>query len=132
MYDLASTYQAQERIDEMLHLARRIHARYPNYFFARTMLAIDHAFAGEIDEARALLDPLLARKKLRVSEFRALCSAEVEVELAAGKPDIARSWVGFLEKIGTESETVKDLTQRIEQVGGATRWTVRRQPRKPR
>ena len=79
-------------MDEAEALLRQIHERFPDYFFARTGMAKLHIVAGRLDEAKALLDPLMQRRRFHLSEFAAFASAEIDYWLAKGSPEGARQW----------------------------------------
>jgi hypothetical protein len=48
--------------------------------------------------ARALLDPLLARRRMHFSEFASVAIAHIETGLADGKPHEAKSWLEMWER----------------------------------
>jgi len=90
--NLAAALNQQGRKEEFRALVERIHALDPDYLFGRTNLAIVRITDGRIDEARALLQPVMARKHFHVSEFSALMHAQLELCMAEGEVDGARSW----------------------------------------
>jgi hypothetical protein len=79
-------------------MLQEVHSRFPVYLFARTALAQLLVQAGELDKARATLDPILARPRLHFSEFTALCGAEIELALAKGQRQGAKSWLEMWER----------------------------------
>jgi tetratricopeptide (TPR) repeat protein len=93
LYNLANAIAIQGREEEALAQVRDIHKRFPDYTFARTRLAQDAAARRDFDAARALLDPLMTRTRFHVSEYAALCMAHIELLMAEGKKDGARSWL---------------------------------------
>jgi Flp pilus assembly protein TadD len=95
--NLAAAYMLQGRIDEGEQLIRQIHARFPDYFFGTIGAARLAVNAGQLDEATALLRPLLERKKFHTSEFTALAMAEIQLQLARGEREGARSWLQLWE-----------------------------------
>jgi len=50
---------------------------------------------GEIEEAKALIQPLLTREQLHFREFAALCSAQIELSLAEENREAAESWLAM-------------------------------------
>ncbi len=90
--NLAAALNRQGRKEEFRALVERIHALDPDYLFGRTNLAILRITDGRIDEARALLQPVMARKHFHVSEFSALMHAQLELCMAEGEMDGARTW----------------------------------------
>lgn len=103
--NLAAAYVLQDRIEESKQLIRQIHDRFPDYFFGRIGAARLAIEAGQLDEALALLRPLLGQKKFHTSEFTALAQAEIELLLARGEREGARSWLKMWE------DTVPDHPQ---------------------
>ena len=95
--NLAAAYMLQDRIDEGKQLIRQIHARFPDYFFGTIGAARLAIEAGQLDEAMTLLRPLLERKKFHTSEFAALAMLEIELQLARGERDGAKSWLQMWE-----------------------------------
>lgn len=91
--NLAIAYEMQGRSAEALSLEREIHQRHPDYLFARVGLARKSIADGRLDEAEALLKPLLSRRRLHFSELAALCHAQIELFVAQNNTDAARSWL---------------------------------------
>jgi len=91
--NLAATFAARNRPAEAEPIWRAILERHPDYLFARASLGRVAAQRGEVTEARALLDPLLTRRRMHFSEFSALAMGLIETALAAGQPREAQSWL---------------------------------------
>ncbi len=91
--NLCLAYQRQGRDQEAAALAHRLHAQQPDYLFSRVTVARLALREGKIDEARALLLPLLSRQRLHTSELAVLCQAQMDLLLAEGKPESARQWL---------------------------------------
>jgi predicted Zn-dependent protease len=113
MNNLAEAYELQGRADEAHALLLETHQRFPDYFFARAAVAIIRAKKGEVDEAKILLEPLRTQSKYHISEFVALCMAEVEMDLAMGQPEAARHWANMLAQIEPDHPVVKRLQNRL-------------------
>jgi tetratricopeptide (TPR) repeat protein len=79
-------------------LIRDIHQRFPDYLFARVSVARLYVREGNLEKARGLLEPLHARKRFHVSEFLALCKAEIEWQMAKFGPTGARTWLEMWER----------------------------------
>jgi Tfp pilus assembly protein PilF len=93
MNNLALACAQQGRSDESEALTVRVHQRHPDYLFGRTALAGLAAERGDLDRARQLLEPLLGRPRLHVTEFAALCMAELNLHLAEGNRAQAEHWL---------------------------------------
>jgi predicted Zn-dependent protease len=76
-----------------------LHARLPDYLFARTALARMRIREGRLEEAKDLLNPLRERRRLHLGEFRALTLADIDLLVASGERETARSllasWEGM-------------------------------------
>jgi tetratricopeptide (TPR) repeat protein len=109
----AIAYSLQGRAEEAEALIRQIHERHPDYLFARVGLAQRHIERGEFKEARELLDPLLHRKRLHYSEFDSLCGATIQLHLAEGNRDAARSWFDLWESTDPENPKLELFRRRV-------------------
>ncbi|MFN2283624.1 MAG: tetratricopeptide repeat protein [Anaerolineae bacterium] len=99
----ALSYVLQGRAEEAEAILRQIHERNPDYLFARVGLAQRHVERGELEAARELLEPLLHRKRLHFSEFDGMCGGFVQLTLAEGDRDAARSWFGLWESVDPDN-----------------------------
>jgi tetratricopeptide (TPR) repeat protein len=111
--NLATAYEQQGRKKEAHELLRQIHAEHPDYLFARTALASIHVHKGELEAAEELLRPILSRRKLHISEFSALCTAEIELSLAKDAPDSARSWLAMWENAYPDHPGIQFWKERL-------------------
>jgi tetratricopeptide (TPR) repeat protein len=93
MNNLAVACAHLGRTEETEVLSLRLHERHPDYLFGRTALASLSAERGDLERARQLLAPLLTRQRLHVSEFSALCMAQVNLALAEQNREQARHWL---------------------------------------
>lgn len=91
--NLAACYGVQGRIEEMQALARKIHERWPDYFFGQIAMANLASEAGEWEQAERLLESLRRRKKFHTTEFSALAAAYAQLFARRGQIDGARSWL---------------------------------------
>jgi len=96
--NLAATHAASDRQTEVESIWRAILEREPDYLFARASLGRIEAQRGHVAEARALLDPLLARRRMHLSEFATVAIAHIKTGLADGKPHEAKSWLEMWER----------------------------------
>ena len=111
--NLSKAYELQGRITESRTLINDTHQRFPDYLFAAAALAATHAQEGRIEEARALLNPLMTRSEFHISEYAALCMAEVELALAQGQPQTALTWVDMLERAAPDHPVIDHLRERL-------------------
>ncbi|NJM40622.1 MAG: tetratricopeptide repeat protein [Anaerolineae bacterium] len=111
--NLCKAYEIQDRTDEARAMTEEIHRRFPDYLFARVTLAAVHAKEGRVEEAKALLDPLLTQTEFHISEFAALCMAEVELALAQNQREAGQHWVDMLARVDPDHPTLPNLRMRL-------------------
>jgi hypothetical protein len=70
-----------------------------------------HIRARDFDEARKMLVPLLAQRRLHITEMAALASAEIQCCLAEEQLDGARKWLEIWEGADPDHPEVKRLRQ---------------------
>ncbi len=111
--NLSRIYESRgdkERADEML---RDIHQRHPDYFFGRVGMARIHIDAGRLDEAKALLNPMLEMTRIHASEFAVLATTEGELHLAQNQPEGAQHWLDMLKNVDPDNPAVVYLERRL-------------------
>ncbi|MBW4682429.1 MAG: tetratricopeptide repeat protein [Microcoleus vaginatus WJT46-NPBG5] len=113
--NLATAYEQQKRKKEAYTLRHQIHERYPDYLFARLSIASQHLATGEIEAAEELLKPLLSRQRFHVSEFAAFCTVQMELSVAKGSPEAARSWLAMFEQTYPDHPAINSWKQRLSQ-----------------
>lgn len=118
--NLALAYELQGRSEEAYALVRQIHEEHPDYFFARTGLARHYLREGNVKEAREIVEPLLLRKDIHISEFVALCQIQIEICLADNQIEGARSWLGMWESVDADHPQLESWQRRIERQ--SRRW----------
>ena len=111
--NLAMAYTAQGRAEEAEALLRAVHEGHPEYLFGCTGLARLEVARGQLDVAKALLEPLLARQRLHVGELGALCAAQIEVLLAERNRDSARSWLELWTQVDPDNPALEVYRQRL-------------------
>lgn len=112
--NLAATYTYQRRTEEAGALAEQIFAQDPDYLFGRTSLAMLRINQGRIDEADALLRPLMSRRQLHYSELAAMMNAEIELELARNNLAGAKGWLDMWQGVDPENPMVAHCRARID------------------
>lgn len=116
MNNLATAYQAQDRMDEALALARQVHQRWPDYFFGCIAMASAAARDGKFDEAEAFLAPLRRRKRLHHTEFTALCVAYIQLFIEQRKFDGAKQWLAMLKKVEPDHPQVARIERLLNPI----------------
>jgi len=116
-YNRAVALGMQGRKDEATSLVREIHARHPDYLFARVRLAEDAVDRHDFETARSLLDPLTSRRRFHHSEYTAFCHAHVHLLSADGKVDSARSWLDLWQRVAPDDPRAVYWKQRLGKRG---------------
>jgi tetratricopeptide (TPR) repeat protein len=115
--NLGSAYDVQGRRREALAILQRLFDEHPDYFFARIGMARLAVQERQFDRARELLQPLLHQQRFHISEFNALCAANVELYFAEGGRDAARSWLDLWASVNPDDPGVARWRQRLTQPG---------------
>ncbi len=61
-----------------------------------------------------MLEPLLRRQKLHISEFKALARAEIEIALADNRPEVARNWLDMWRHVDKGNPEIRQWQNRID------------------
>lgn len=112
--NLAAAYGMQGKIQESRDLVAEIRQKFPDYFFGITNAAMNLARDGKADEAEELVEPLLKHKQLHVTEFAALCGAQIEIALARNNRESARSWIEMWESADSDNPNLEVMRSRVE------------------
>ena len=93
--NLAMAYDRMGRKAEAKAMIPQIHEAHPDYFFGIIAMANLHIGKGEIEQAEALLLPLMSHERLHISEFRALCMAFIQLYLKKDLLEGAQTWLSM-------------------------------------
>ena len=113
--NLGAAYASQGRHDEAETLLHKIHREHPDYFFGIVGMANLHTLQGDTEQAKALLEPLLSRKRLHFSEFATLCKAHIQLYLTEGQPESAQSWLDMWANIDPDNPDIRYWRRQIKQ-----------------
>ena len=111
--NLAAAYEMQGRRKEAHQMVHQIFARHPDYLFGRIGVAQLALRDGKIEEAEALLKPLVEQRRLHFSEFEALCRAMIELYQAQGDRNAARSWLDLWAATDPDNPDIAALRRRL-------------------
>lgn len=103
----------QGRKKEALALVRDLHARYPDYLFARIALAEEAIDNRDFETARKLLNPLMAKRRFHLSEYTALCHAHIKMLSTQGEQEGARAWLRMWEDVAPDDERLEYWSMRL-------------------
>jgi tetratricopeptide (TPR) repeat protein len=120
--NLGAALELQGRKDESYALLRDVYARFPDYFFGQTSMAMLHIHQGEMDQARRILEGLGARPRLHILEFDALCVTYIDLFLAENNKPAARSWLEMWEKVDPDHPKLSLYRMKLGTVSRTPRW----------
>jgi tetratricopeptide (TPR) repeat protein len=116
-YNRAVAIGIQGRAAEAMRQVRELHRRHPNYLFARTRIAEEAIERRDFGAARALLDPLLSRKRFHLTEYVAICHAHIALLTAEGKVEGAQSWLQMWERVAPDDPRLMHWKSRLNRTG---------------
>lgn len=114
MNGVAAALGGLGRRQEMEGMIQRMAELHPDYLFARCAMVRLCVDEGQLDEAQQWLDPLLERPRFHVSEFSAVCMAQIELLEARGLRDGARSWLAMWEQSDPDAWQLPIFRQRLK------------------
>ncbi len=112
--NLAAACAQLGREEESEALSIRLHERHPDYLFGRTALANLACQRGQVERARALLQPLQERPRLHIGEFTALCIAEINLYFATGQRNQVEHWLGMLRQVVPDHPLLESFERRLQ------------------
>ncbi len=130
LQNLAAVYSRRGENDRALALTREIVERHPDYIIGRCNLALFAAQQGDVDEAHRWLEPVLEVPEFHISEFTILCRAQIEVALAAGQHESARTWLQMWEQVDPDNPLVVQTRWRLGQTSRLIQDVLRRRKRR--
>jgi len=92
---------------------RQLYEDYPDYFFGQIGMANLYIGQGDLNQAEAILKPLMSRERLHVSEFTALCMANIQFFLAKDLPEGARTWLDMWAELDPDNHNLEYWRLRI-------------------
>jgi Flp pilus assembly protein TadD len=115
--NLAMAYEMQGLSARAHQMIGEIHARFPEYSFGIIGVAGLAIAEGDLETAGNLLNSLMQRKKLHTSEFAALCTAQMDLNLAEDRRDAARNWLEMLEQTYPDHPRLPYYRRRVGKPG---------------
>lgn len=90
-----------------------LHERFPDYSFARISVARMRLRDGNLEAAEKLTKPLIARARLHYSEAAALFGLKIDLEIARGRPEGARTWLDIWEQADPDSRQLEHYRHKL-------------------
>lgn len=122
--NLGAAYGLLGRIAESEAIARRLIAEHPDYLFGMTNMVPYLLEEGKLDEAQAMIDPLMKRTRMHFSEFGAVASAQINIHLAKNNLEAAESWLDMIAKAVPDYPHIEHFKARLRAAkysGGRTK-----------
>lgn len=111
--NLALALNMQGQNEKALALAKEINTRFPDYFFGITSQARQYIAVGDLAAARDLLDKLMKRKELHISEYNTLCATQIDLHLVEKNRAAARSWLEMWEQADPEDPVLAYYRKKV-------------------
>jgi len=105
--NLAVSLQMQGQYEEVKKITARIENDFPNYFFGQLTSARKEIWAGHFKKAQTILDKIMKRDTLHITEFSALCSCQVDLERMNQNPEGAEYWLEIWEEVYPQDPLLK-------------------------
>lgn len=110
---LAAIYRATQRPAEEEAIMRRTYEVHPDYFFGRCGMVEIYAREGNFEAADAIIQPMLAIKRLHISEYGVLCKTYAVLLSAKGQYVGAYSWLNMWEEMMPNLKEIHDIRRQI-------------------
>lgn len=111
--NLAKALEMQGQIEKARLMMQELHIRFPDYFFGIIAAANQEVSQGNLEGAHELLNGLMQRKKLHISEFITLCQAQIQASLAENNREAARTWAEMWKQVDPENPALKAYQRTI-------------------
>ena len=109
--NLAVSLNQQGKNSEADALADQIENQFPDYFFGQLISARKAISAQDIKKAQLILNKLMQREELHITEFSALCSCQIDFHMADKNPESAFSWFQTWQKVYPEDPSLKKYSE---------------------
>lgn len=97
--NLALALFMQDKKNESEAIRKTIVEEFPDYFLGQISQARKFLEEGELEQARSIIDRWMeTKKKYHVTEFSAMCKAQIHLSIQDGKLDGAVSWLEMWER----------------------------------
>lgn len=98
-------------------LVERVVEVDPDYAIGRCQMARFAVERGDLEEAEQWLEPVMKQETFHISEFIAFCEARIDLELAYGRPEAARSWLQMWEELEPDHPHLPIWRRKLGPVG---------------
>ena len=114
--NLAVALSMQGKHDESSAIADEIPTRFPDYFFGQVIAVRKAIQAGDLKTAQSVLDKMMQKQELHVTEFGALCGCQIDYMIESDKPEGAISWFEMWEQGYPDDPSLKNYEHKIAMI----------------
>jgi len=114
--NLAVALSMQGKHDEAEKIAGEIPTRFPDYFFGQVIAVRKAIHAGELEKAKPILDRMMQKPELHITEFGAMCACQIDFMIEDDKPEGAISWFEMWQEGYPDDPALKDYEDRIAMI----------------
>ncbi len=114
--NLAVALSMQGKHDEAGAIADEIPTRFPDYFFGQVISVRKAIQANDLDKAKTVLDKMMQKQELHVTEFGALCGCQIDYMIESDKPEGAVSWFAMWEQGYPDDPSLKNYEHKIAMI----------------
>ena len=111
--NLAVALSMQGKNDEAAAIAEEIPTRFPDYFFGQVITVRKAIQAKDLETAQTILDKMIQKQEMHVTEFGALCGCQIDYMIAVEKPEGAISWFEIWEQGYPDDPGLKNYENKI-------------------
>lgn len=122
--NLALAMSLQGKLDDASAIAREISDRFPDYFFGQAISVRNAIKENELEKAKAILNKMMQKEELHVTEFGALCACQIDLMIVDDKPEGAVAWFEIWEKGFPDDPALEDYEQKVAIIKAFTKLTT--------
>jgi tetratricopeptide (TPR) repeat protein len=115
--NLAVALSMQGKHAEAEEIADEIPVRFPDYFFGQVIAARRAIQAGELEKAKPILNKMMQKQEMHVTEFGALCACQIDFMIEDDKPEGAISWFEMWQQGYPDDPALKNYEERMSIAG---------------
>jgi tetratricopeptide (TPR) repeat protein len=114
--NLAVALSMQGKHDESRTIADEIPKRFPDYFFGQVVAVRKAIQAHDLKTAQSVLDKMMQKQELHVTEFGALCACQIDYMIESDKPEGAVSWFEMWEQGYPDDPSLKNYEHKVAMI----------------
>lgn len=114
--NLAVALIMQGKSDEAQAIADEIPVRFPDYFFGQVIAVRKAIQAGDLEKAKPILDKMMQKQEMHVTEFGAMCACQIDFMIEDDKPEGAISWFEMWQEGYPDDPDLEIYKERISKI----------------